>query len=79
MVIVAPVLFTGRMLYLRATSAGISLMTRGVDLEVREVDRRHAELLRQTLGDVFLGHESELDERLAELAAGLLLELAALP
>jgi hypothetical protein len=27
MVIVAPVLLTGRMLYLRATSAGISLMT----------------------------------------------------
>ena len=48
---------------------------RRVDLEVDEVDRRHAELLRETLGDVFLGDEAELDERLAELAAGLLLEL----
>ena len=42
---------------------------------MREVDRRDAELLREALGDVFLGDEAELDERLAELAAGLLLEL----
>jgi hypothetical protein len=36
-----------------------------VDLEVREVDRRDAELLRQALGDVLLGDETELDrERL---------------
>ena len=44
-----------------------------VDLEAAEVDRRDAELLGEALGDVFLGDEAELDERLAELAAGLLL------
>ena len=42
---------------------------------MRKVDRRHSELLRQTLRYVFLGHKPELDERLAELAAGVLLEL----
>ena len=49
-----------------------------VDLEVGEVDRRDAELLRETLGDVVLGDEAELDQGLAELSARVLLELEGL-
>ena len=41
--------------------AGDQLDDGGVDLEMHEVDRRHAELLRQAFRDVFFGDESELD------------------
>ncbi|MNC92284.1 hypothetical protein D3C83_86790 [compost metagenome] len=39
-----------------------------------EIDRRHAELLAETLGDVLFGDEAELDQRFAELAACLFLD-----
>ena len=48
---------------------------RRVDFEVVEVDRRHAELLREALGDVLFGNESEFNEGLTELRAGVLLDL----
>src|ERR1035437_6945336 len=46
------------------------LEDRRIDLEVREVDRRNAELSRQRLGDVVLADVAQLDERLAELHSG---------
>ena len=54
--------------------AGDQLDDARVDLEVLEIDRRHAELLAETLGDVLFRDEAELDQRFAELAAGLLLD-----
>ena len=55
--------------------AGHDLDDAGVDLEVREVDGRDAELLRQRLRDVRLGDRADANERLADLAALLALEL----
>src|SRR5258708_27462380 len=43
-----------------------------------EVDGGLAELLRQALGDVFLGHKTEFDQGLAELSPRLLLKLEGL-
>ena len=65
---VAPVLLTGSTPYLRATSPGTTLMIERVDLEVGEVDGRHAELLGERLGDVLFGRGADADERLSELA-----------
>ena len=48
---------------------------RGVDLEVGEVDGRHAELLGERLGDVALRNRAHAYEGLADLAALLALEL----
>ena len=45
-----------------------------IDLELRQVDRRHAVLLAEQRRDLFVGDETELDEIQAELAAiGLLI------
>ena len=46
-----------------------------VDLEVRQVDRRHAELRGERLRDVVLGDEAEPHERLAQLHPRFLLLL----
>ena len=69
-VIVAPVLLTGRMLYLRATSAATSLRTSGSISKCERLIDGHAELRRERLGDVVFGDEAQLDERFAELHAG---------
>ena len=57
-VIVAPAWLTGRMWYFCAVSAGISLMTDGVDLELRQVDRRNADCWLSSVGDFFVGDEA---------------------
>ena len=55
--------------------AGDDLDDGRIDLEVREVDRRHSELLGERLGDVALGDRADAHERLADLPALLALEL----
>ena len=71
---VAPERLSGTIWYFCAVSAGISLMTAGVDLELREVDRGDAVLLAEQRGDLLVLDEAELDEVEAELAAvGLLI------
>ena len=46
-----------------------------IDLELREVDRRHAVLPRQHLGELGLLDEAELDQVVADARAVLLLLL----
>ena len=70
---VAPARLSGTIWYLRAVSAGTSLMTAGIDLELVQRDRGHAVLLRQQRGDLLVFHIPQLDEVGAELAAVLAL------
>src|SRR5581483_5427075 len=67
-------LVDGKDVVLPRDVTGDQLDDAGVDLEVLEIDGRHSELLRQALGNVLLGHEPELDERLTELSARLFLD-----
>ena len=64
---VAPARLSGTIWYFCAVSAGISLMTAGIDLELREVDRRDAVLLAEQRGDLLVLDEAQLDEVVAEL------------
>ena len=64
---VAPARLSGTIWYFCAVSAGISLMTAGIDLELREVDRRNAVLLAEQGGDLLVLDEAQLDEVEAEL------------
>ena len=52
MVTVAPALATGRIVYLRATSAGMILMTASSISMLVEVDRRDAEVLGQEVDEL---------------------------
>ena len=52
---------------------GDQLDDRRIDLELREIDRRHAILLRQQRGDLLVLDEAKLDEVVTELAAAGLL------
>ena len=71
---VAPARLSGTIWYLCAVSDGNQLDDAGVDLELREVDRRNAVLLAEERGDLLVLDEAELDEIEAELAAiGLLI------
>ncbi len=71
---VAPARDSGTIWYLCAVSAGISLMTAAIDLELREVDRRHAVLLAQQRRDLVVLDDAQLDEVVAELPpVGLLM------
>ena len=71
---VAPARLSGTIWYFCAVSAGMSLMTRGVDLELRQVDRRNAVLLAEERGDLLVLDEPQLDEVVAELPpVGLLM------
>ena len=60
--------------YLLRGLGGNELDDGGVDLELREVDRRDAVLLAEERGDLLVLDEPHLDEVVTELAAiGLLL------
>ena len=52
MVIVAPALVTGRMVYLRAMSAGMILMTASSISMPSRIDRRHAEVLGEEVDEL---------------------------
>ena len=53
---------------------GHQLEDLGIDVEARQIDRRHAVLTGEDLGDVELGHQTQLDDHVAEaLLGGLLL------
>ena len=67
MVSVAPARLSGTIWYFCAVSAGISLMTAGVDVELGEVDRRDAVLLAEERGDLLVLDEAQLDQVEAEL------------
>ena len=66
---VAPDRESGMIWYFCAVSAGTSLMTAGVDLELADRDRGDAELLAEERGDLGFLDEAERDQREAELAA----------
>ena len=71
---VAPARLSGTIWYFCAVSVGMSLMIAGIDLELREVDGRHAVLLGEQRGDLLVLDEPELDEVEPELApVGLLI------
>ena len=71
---VAPARLSGTIWYFCAVSAGISLMTAGIDLELREVDGGDAVLLAEERRDLLVLDEPHLDEVEAELPpAGLLM------
>ena len=64
----------GTIWYFCAVSAGISLRTDDVDVELREVDEGDAVLTAEERGDLLVLDHSELDERHPQLAAiGLLM------
>ena len=74
MVSVAPERLSGTIWYLCAVSAGISLTTGGVDVELGEIDGGDAVLLAEKGGDFLVLHEAHLDQVVAELSpAGLLM------
>ena len=64
---VAPDRESGMIWYFCAVSAGTSLTTVGIDVELPEGDRRHAVLLAQESGDLVVFDEPELDQIEAEL------------
>ena len=66
---VEPARFTGITVCLIATSSGISWITARIDLELVEVDRRDAVLLRDEVGELRLLEEAELRDLRAEAAA----------
>ena len=59
---VRPSRLSGRTRFFSARSAGIELHDLGVDLELREIDRRHLVLPGERLGELDLLDEAELDE-----------------
>ena len=71
---VAPARLSGTIWYFCAVSAGISLTTAGIDVELGEVDGGDAVLLAEKGGDFLVLDEPHLDEVVAELPpAGLLM------
>ena len=66
---VEPARFTGTTVCLSATSSGISCDHGRIDLEVVEVDRRHAVLLGDEVGELVLLEEAELRDLCAEAPA----------
>ena len=46
-----------------------------IDFKIGEIDGGNAVLAREEIGDVFVGQEAQLDQRRAQAAVGLLLDL----